>query len=173
MGPGDAKREALLGFKNRLRVQNVLARLPAQLRAPGLTLLASPVSPPALAGVSLRKSSQRHSGEGVAAGAVGSSWQRSPLHTRSWAAPSTWHTFPLPRPSSGEPAQGPPPQTPLGTRHGCSPSSVPGALAAVTSVTTAPIGPRHPRVVIPELLVLKRSLMFREGREAGTSTGMS
>lgn len=96
MGPGDAKREALLGFKNRLRVQDVLARLPAQLRAPGLTLLSSPVSPPALAGINLRKSSQRHSGEGVAAGAVGSGWQRSPLHACSWAAPSTWHTFPLP-----------------------------------------------------------------------------
>ena len=144
MGPGDAKREALLGFKNRLRVQDVLARPPAQLRAPGLTLLASPVSPPALAGVSLRKSSQRHSGEGVAAGAVGSGWQRSPLNARSWAAPSTWHTFPLPRPSSWELAQGPPPQTPLGTRHSCSPNSVPGATRRCDFCHDSPHWPQIP-----------------------------
>ena len=43
----------------------------------------------------------------------------------------------------------------------------------MTSVMMSPTGPGHLRVVISELLVLKQSLILREGREGGTSTGMS
>ena len=65
------------------------------------------------------------------------------------------------------------PTYPSASGTAATPTLSPGPLAAVTSVMMSPTGPGHPRVVISELLVLKQSLILREGREGGTSTGMS
>ena len=172
MGPGDAKKEALLGFKNRCPVQDVLAHLPAQLRTRGLTLPSSPICPTHPG----RHQSQKILSKTVRGG------------DGSWCGGQRLAEVPLPRPLLGRAlhlARLPSPHFPppgnrlrchlptLSIRPSCNPNPVPWPLAAVTSFMMPPTGPGHPRLVISELLVLKQSLILREGREGGTGTGIS
>ena len=127
MGPGDAKKDALLGFKNRCLVQDVLAHLPAQLRTQGLTLLSSPICPTRPGRHQSQKILSKTPRGGGCSWCGGSSQQRSPSTPFPGPHPSPG-TPPLsPRPSSWELAQVPPPHIPLGIRHSCNSNPVPWA----------------------------------------------
>lgn len=177
LAPGDAKKEAPLGFKNRRLVHDVLAPLPCPAqstsRDPPLTAR-HPFPQSALAGVHFRTSSQRHSvkgqwqrggmGRGAAAG-------RSPSSTPFPALcpqPGTPSLLPLPGSLvylSRPPSHATSPEHLPVSRHSWNPNSVPWATRRGDLCHDVPHWPSHSRMVIFEPLVLTRGLTLGEGRE--------